>query len=217
MVVYSLLTLWVKIKVIIIKEAGIVQSSTRNLSSKNLNTSAYMIRNIVIWLDSNIEKSVILVAYVTCAGIISVEVVRRFMFNEQVAWSTTIPAYMFVWLTWPGAALAVRTRAHLAFNEYRSKLPRIGQYFALQVDYILYLVFAMVAIYYSYDLLLVQQNNFSTVPGTFSVPSWWFYMATPVGWTLLVFRVLQNALEDYRDLSSGRPLKVEGGFSNVVD
>jgi C4-dicarboxylate transporter, DctQ subunit len=169
----------------------------------------------VRWLDANLEKTVILVAYVALTGIIAVEVVRRFLLNEQVAWSTTVPAYMFVWLAWPGAALAVRLRAHLAFNEFRTALPRIGQYIALQVDYLLFLAFAAVAIYYSYDLVLLQQNNFSTVPGTLTLPSWWFYLATPVGWTLLAFRVLQNAVEDFNDLCNGRPLKVGGGLANL--
>ncbi len=167
------------------------------------------------WVDANLEKTIIFVAYVACAGIIAVEVVRRFVFNEQVAWSTTVPSYMFIWLTWPGAALGVRLRAHLSFGEFRGSLPRIGQYVALQVDYVLYLVFAAVAVYYSYDLLNLQIDNFSTVPGTFTLPSWWFYLATPVGWSLLVFRVLQNAVEDFRDLRSGRPLKITGGLANL--
>ncbi|MEX0729767.1 MAG: TRAP transporter small permease [Aquisalimonadaceae bacterium] len=164
------------------------------------------------WLDANLEKTIILIAYVACAGIIAVEVVRRFFFNEQAAWSTSVPAYMFVWLTWPGAAYGVKIRAHLAFGEFRQRLPRAAQYAALQVDYILFLIFAVVAIYYSYELLGVQANNFSTVPGTVSLSTVWFYLATPIGWTLLVYRVLQNALQDFRDLINGRPLDLGGGL-----
>ncbi|KAA3622866.1 MAG: TRAP transporter small permease [Proteobacteria bacterium] len=167
------------------------------------------------WLDANLEKTIIFVAYVACAGIIAVEVVRRFLLNEQVAWSTTVPSYMFIWLTWPGAALGVRMRAHLSFGEFRNAMPRIGQYIAMQVDYVLYLVFAVVAVYYSYDLLGLQIQNFSTVPGTFTLPSWWFYLATPVGWSLLVLRVIQNAVEDFNDMRTGRPLKTSGGLGNL--
>lgn len=167
------------------------------------------------WLDANLEKSIIFVAYVACAGIIAVEVVRRFLLNEQVAWSTTVPSYMFIWLTWPGAALGVRMRAHLSFGEFRKAMPRVGQYVAMQVDYLLYLIFAVVAVYYSYDLLGLQIQNFSTVPGTFTLPSWWFYLATPVGWSLLVLRVIQNAVEDFKDFRNGRPLRTSGGLGNL--
>lgn len=167
------------------------------------------------WLDANLEKAIILVAYSTCAGIIAVEVIRRFLLNEQAPWSTTIPAYMFVWLTWPGAALAVRLRAHLSFTEIRERLPRFAQYVVMQFDYLLFIGFAVIAIYYSMDLVQLQIDNSSTVPGTRNVLSWWFYLATPVGWALLVFRVLQNAVDDFSDLRAGRALKTSGGISSI--
>jgi TRAP-type C4-dicarboxylate transport system permease small subunit len=170
---------------------------------------------ILRWLDANLEKTIILTAYTACAGIIAVEVLRRFLIGEQVSWSTSIPAYMFVWLTWPGAAYGVKIRAHLAFAELRSRFPRPAQYALMQIDYILFLIFAAVAIYFSYKLLLLQQQNFSTVPGTLDTPTWWFYMATPVGWCLLVFRVLQNAMQDFRDFFGGRPLRLGTGLSEV--
>lgn len=169
----------------------------------------------VRYMDANLEKGIILVAYVACAGIIAFEVGRRFLLDQQVPWSTTVPAYMFVWLTWPGAALAVRLRAHLAFNEFRMNLPRRGQYLALQLDYILYLIFAFFAIRYSYELVEMHQNNFSAVPGTVDLPSWWFYLATPVGWGLLVIRVLQNAFEDLQAMRHGAPLRIAAGFGNL--
>ena len=169
----------------------------------------------VLWLDRNLERTVILVAYTACAGIIATEVVRRFLFDQQVSWSTTIPAYMFVWLTWPGAAYGVKIRAHLAFSEFRAKLSRPIQYILLQIDYVLFLIFGCVAVYYSYELLLVQQNNFSTVPGTITVPAWWFYLATPVGWTMLMSRVLQNAVQDLVAMRTGQPLNIGGGITAI--
>jgi TRAP-type C4-dicarboxylate transport system permease small subunit len=27
---------------------------------------------------------------------------------------------------------------------------------------------------------------------------WWFYLATPVGWTLIIYRVLENLYEDWQ-------------------
>lgn len=172
---------------------------------------------ILRWIDINLEKTIILTAYTACAGIIVVEVLRRFLIGEQVAWSTSIPAYMFVWLTWPGAAYGVKIRAHLAFAELRSRLPRLAQYLLMQIDYLLFLVFAGVAIFYSYELLLLQEQNFSTVPGTLDTPTWWFYMATPVGWGLLVFRVVQNAVQDWQDFFGGKPLRLGAGLSEMAE
>ena len=48
------------------------------------------------------------------------------------------------------------------------------------------------------------------MPGTDDVLSWWFYSATPVGWTMLLIRVVQNIIIDINDFRSGAPVRVKG-------
>lgn len=165
---------------------------------------------ILSWLDRNLERVVIIVAYTACAGIIAEEVFRRYLFSEQAPWSTTIPAYMFLWLTWIGAAHGVKIRAHLSFAEVRTRLPRPMQFGLMQLDNLLFLALASVIIYYGTDLLFLQYDNASVVPGTDTIPQWWFYSATPVGWGLLCIRVIQNMVQDVIAFRSGGPLVVRG-------
>lgn len=165
------------------------------------------------WLDVNLEKWILILAYTTCAGIVFVEVVRRFFFSVQEPWSTTVPAYMFLWLTWLGCSYAVKVRAHLRFTEVRERFPVAVRYALMQLDYVLFIVFGVVVIYWSIDLLELQIMNESVVPGTDNLPSWWFYTATPVGWSLLLFRVLQCAVEDFLDMLKGRPLRTGGALT----
>jgi TRAP-type C4-dicarboxylate transport system permease small subunit len=163
-------------------------------------------------LDNNLEKIFLIIAFATCTGIVAVEVFRRYVLFEQAPWSTTVPSYLFLWLTWLGAAYCVRIRAHLNFGEVRDLLPRTWQFVLMQFDYALYVLFGAVVIYWSYDLVALQYNLESIVPGTDHVLSWWFYSATPVGWGLLIFRVAQNVVEDVKAYRSGVPLKLRGGF-----
>jgi TRAP-type C4-dicarboxylate transport system permease small subunit len=131
---------------------------------------------------------------------------------QQAPWSTFIPAYLFLWLTWLGAAYCVKIRAHLSFGEIRDRLPRTWQFVLVQIDYVLYLLFGAVVVYWSLDLVVLQYNLESIVPGTDDVPSWWFYSATPVGWSLLIFRVGQNVIKDLKDFTSGAELTERGTF-----
>lgn len=165
---------------------------------------------LLSWLDRNLERTVILVAYTVCAGIVAVEVFRRYVLSVQAPWSTTIPAYMFLWLTWIGCAYGIKIRAHLNFGEVRARLPRKVQFALLQLDYLFFILLACVIVYYGIDLLKLQIDNGSVVPGTDTIPQWWFYSATPVGWTLLVFRVIQNMLEDVNAMRTGAPLRISG-------
>ena len=167
-------------------------------------------RNALRWLDQNLEKTILVSAFAVCAGIVAVEVVRRYVFKLQAPWSTTIPSYLFLWLTWIGAAYCVRIRTHLCFGEVRDRLPPFWQFVLIQSDYVLYLVFGLVVIYWSYDLAALHYNIESIVPGTDDVPSWIFYSATPLGWGLLLFRVAQNVIDDVRDFRAGKPPQVRG-------
>lgn len=164
---------------------------------------------VLRWLDANIEKIIILVSYVVMASIIFVEVFRRFIFSQQAAWSSTIPIYLFLWIVWIGCAYNVRIRAHLSFDEVRAKLSRGWQYVCLCLDAALWIVFSLIVIYYTSRQVMISHDNFSIVQGTDNVMQWWFYMATPVGFSLLILRVLQNMWVDWQSYRKGEPLRIQ--------
>lgn len=161
------------------------------------------------WIDRNIEKIVILICYTTMAGIIFVEVIRRFLLNEQAAWSTTIPIYLFLWVTWMGAAYNVRIRTHLRFDELRVRLPYGAQFACLCLDAFLWILFAAIVVVYSAEQVQLSYDNFSIVQGTDDVMQWWFYLATPIAWILLIIRALQNLAEDWQTYRRGDPFTIQ--------
>lgn len=157
------------------------------------------------WLDQNVERVIILVSYVAMAGIIFVEVLRRFLFNQQEAWSSTIPIYLFLWVTWMGASWNVRIRTHLRFDELRSRMPYAAQFGCILLDAVLWIVFAGIVIFYAVEQVQLSYMNFAIVQGTDNVMQWWFYLATPLAWSLLVIRVLQNVWQDVHKFRAGEP------------
>ncbi len=168
-----------------------------------------MALSLLKWVDRNIEKIVILICYTTMAAIIFVEVIRRFLFNEQAAWSTTIPIYLFLWVTWMGAAYNVKIRTHLRFDELRVRLPYTAQFACLCLDALLWIVFAVIVIIFSVEQVQLSYDNFAIVQGTDDVMQWWFYLATPVAWVLLVIRALQNLSEEWQIYRRGEPFAIQ--------
>ncbi len=148
------------------------------------------------WIDANVEKTVIVIAYVSMAGIIFGAVIDRFVFSQQAAWSSTIPIYLFLWVTWMGASYNVKLRSHLAFTEFRSRFPYPLQYACLLLDSLLWIGFGAMIVYYGIDTVQSLKMNFAFVPGTMSMMQWWFYLIIPLGWALLIFRALQNMVQD---------------------
>ena len=168
-----------------------------------------MALSLLKWIDRNIEKIVILICYATMAGIIFVEVIRRFLFNQQAAWSTTIPIYLFLWVTWMGAAYNVKIRTHLRFDELRVRMPYTAQFACLCLDALLWIIFAAIVVVFSIEQVQLSYDNISIVQGTDDVMQWWFYTATPIAFALLIFRVLQNVWQDVSDFRERVPLQIK--------
>ena len=166
---------------------------------------------VLKWLDENIEKSIILVSYVLMTAIIFVEVIRRFAFGQQAAWSSTIPIYLFLWVTWIGCAYNCKRRSHLRFEEFRMRLPYSGQFFCLVVDHLVWIGFSLLVIYYSMQQVQIAYDNFAIVQGTDDIMQWWFYTATPIGFGLVIYRVLRNLADDIRRYRNNEPMMVNIG------
>lgn len=164
------------------------------------------------YAEQNIEKSIILVSYASMAGIIFVEVIRRFFFNEQSAWSTTIPIYLFLWLTWMGASYNTLRRSHLRFSEVRERLSYNKQFMCLLLDAVCWFVMGAIVIYYSIEKVYISYDNFAIVQGTDDIMQWWFYLATPLAWSLLLYRVVQNLVQDIRSYRAGEPLLTQAAL-----
>ena len=166
---------------------------------------------VLKWLDENIEKSIILVSYVLMTAIIFVEVIRRFAFGQQAAWSSTIPIYLFLWVTWIGCAYNCKRRSHLRFEEFRMRLPYGGQFICLIVDHLIWIGFSLLVIYYSMQQVQIAYDNFAIVQGTDDIMQWWFYTATPIGFGLVIYRVLRNLADDIRRYRNNEPMMVNIG------
>lgn len=161
------------------------------------------------WLDRNAERSLILVAYSTMAAIIVFAVFERFILKEMVPWSTSIPIYLFLWVTWIGCSYNVRKRTHLVFNDIRIRMSYGLQFAMMWLDALLWITFAVIVLYYTIEQTRLVEMNFAIVQGTDHVMQWWFYLATPIAWSLLIVRALQNLWDDVSRWCRRQPFLVD--------
>lgn len=158
------------------------------------------------FIEKHLERVLMVWSYLLIAGIIFVEVVRRFVFNEQVPWSTTLPPYLFLIMTWFGCAYNVRLRTHLAFSEFRTNLPRVGQMLCLSLDAVLWIGICWVVVVTSTQVVVNSAANFQIMLGTDNVMQWWFLLSVPISFVMLAARAYQNLSEDIANFRSGEDL-----------
>ena len=61
-----------------------------------------LVLRAVPFLDTYLEKIVRVTTYLFIATVIFVDVIRRFVFHVQAPWSTTLPPYLLLNMTWVG-------------------------------------------------------------------------------------------------------------------
>ncbi len=154
------------------------------------------------WFESTIMVS----TYLLIGAIIFVEVFRRFVLNVQAPWSTTLPPFLFLIMTWAGCAYNVKLRTHLSFNEFRMHMPRALQFACLTLDAILWFGFCWVVIVTATQVTANSAANFQIMLGTDNVLQWWFLISVPIGFLLIAARTLENWLIDLKNWQSGAPL-----------
>ncbi len=164
------------------------------------------IYRFIPFVERHLEPTIMVVSYLLIGAIIFVEVIRRFVFNDQFPWSTTIPGYLFLIMTWTGCSYNVKLRTHLSFSEFRSKMPRPAQISVLILDAFLWLGICWLVLSTSMRVTANAGSNYMFVTGTNNVFVWWFLVSLPIAFLLLAGRVFQNLTQDIRNFRNGDPL-----------
>ncbi|MBQ4827453.1 MULTISPECIES: TRAP transporter small permease [unclassified Leisingera] len=156
-------------------------------------------------IDKNAERWLLLTFYVLLVITMAIEVIRRELFAYSSIWGEEIVRYSFIYLAWIGAAAAVKERAHIRIDVLMHYLgPRPKALLYIFGDLVMFIV-ALVALYWSFETVLVSAK-FGSVSHGLRVSMVWFLMAVPAGFTLMVWRLLQSFLRDYRSLRDGTPV-----------
>ncbi len=163
---------------------------------------AYIYKMVPL-IERHLEPTVMVVAYLAIGYIIFAGVVQRFYLSGQPAWSTTLPPFLFLIMTWVGCSYNVKLRTHLAFAEFRKSMPRAGQLFCLLLDAVLWLGFAWIVVVTTFQETVRAAANFAIMLGTDNVMQWWFLGTVPVAFILLAARVIENVKKDLRKYREG--------------
>ena len=156
-------------------------------------------------IDQNAERWLLLTSYVMLVATMAVEVLRREVFSYSSIWGEEIVRYSFIYLAWIGAAAAVKERAHIRIDVLMHYLgPRPKALLYIFGDLVMFAV-AIVALYWSYETVHVSAK-FGSVTDGLRISKVWFLLAVPVGFALIIWRLLQSLRRDFITLRDGTPV-----------
>ena len=156
-------------------------------------------------LNKNAERWALLIFYVMLVITMFVEVLRRELMAYSSIWGEEIVRYSFIYLAWIGAAAAVRERGHIRIDVIMEYVgPRVKAVLYIFGDLVMFAV-SLVALYWSLETVLVSAK-FGSVTHGLRISQVWFLSAVPIGFALVVFRLVQSFIRDVNDLRHGRPV-----------
>ena len=151
------------------------------------------------------ERWALLFFYVLLVMTMAVEVIRREVFAYSSIWGEELVRYAFIYLVWIGAASAVRERAHI-------RIDVLIHYLGVRTKAALYIfgdlvmaAVAVIALYWSFETVLVSLK-FGSVSAGLRVSMVWFLMAVPVGFTIMLWRLIQSLARDFKSFRDGTPV-----------
>lgn len=156
-------------------------------------------------IDKDAERWLLLVFYVMLVVTMAIEVLRREIFAFSSIWGEEIVRYSFIYLAWIGAAAAVKERAHIRIDVIMHYLsPRAKAALYIFGDLVMFGV-AIIALYWSFETVHVSAK-FGSVTDGLRISKVWFLMAVPVGFGLMIWRLLQSLYRDVNSLKNGTPV-----------
>jgi C4-dicarboxylate transporter DctQ subunit len=161
------------------------------------------VRDLLRRLDADAERYLMLVFYCTIVFVIVNEVVRRFVLQYSSLWGEEVARYAFIYLGWIGASQAVKERAHIRFDTALQVLPKRWHGYIYIFADLVTLVFACFAIYWSMHSIM-SIVEFGAAAPALRISKAYFEIAVPLGFTLMIWRLLQSIRRDIQNIRAGR-------------
>jgi len=118
-------------------------------------------------------------------------VVLRYAFNSGITVSEELSRWLFVWLTFVGAVVALRDHAHLGMDSVVSRLPAWGKKACFIVSNVLMLYCVYLFFRGSWDQTIINLGNMAPATG---LSSGWYYYSVGVFFSVMAAALLVRNL-----------------------
>ncbi len=137
------------------------------------------------------------------------QVVARYVFNSGAVWALELTTFLFAWLILLGASYGIRTNAHIGVDAFvRLFSTRVQRLFGLAVTsaMLAYGVFMLAGS----SRYVGRMYEIGIAAVDMPIPRWIPLTALPLGFILIIYRILELAWRIARGHETGLTLGDEG-------
>ena len=159
-----------------------------------------------VW--DNLEEGALCLLLVVMTLITFVTVITRYVFDLPLSYMDQLVPNLFVWVTFLGASVAVKRRAHLGLSLVHDMVPH-GVRAAIDVLILLgCTAFFLLTAWYGAKVVSLQMEN--RLMTSLGYPSWFVGLSVPVGSALFIVRAVEAWARHRRGVAAADEDKVPG-------
>jgi len=153
---------------------------------------------LLTWLEKLIVNCLLL----TVTLVLFVNVVLRLL-GESMQWAEEFSRYGIVWVTFVGASICVYKGAHIGVDAITMLLNQKSKRVLSLLTVIISIAFIAIFIKQSY-LITLRAFETGQVSSTLKISMVYIYGAMPVGGTLMLIRLVQECVRQFKALLPSR-------------
>lgn len=134
---------------------------------------------IRVFLNQFINVAVIL-CVIGMIIVVFLQVIFRFIFNDPLSWSEELARYLFVWITFLGAAICAREKGHIGMDFVVNKFPSKMRKAIEKIGLLLMVLISVAIMLTSIETVML---NFGQKSPALRLNMGVVYSAIPIGFT----------------------------------
>ena len=124
----------------------------------------------------------------------------RYVLNDALPWAEEADRYLFIWLSFVGASITMRHKAHIAVDLLLRYVSPAWQLRLALVAQGCVLVFLGMVFWASLPVIELTSETRATAT---DIPMSWVYLAAPVGCILIAIETLRLAAHTWAEIRQG--------------
>ena len=138
------------------------------------------------------ENFLLIALFAALLGLSGTQIILRNFFSSGLFWADELVRALVLWLAVVGALAATRDRRHIAIDLIVRSLPRLPQQITRSVVALFAASVAATFAWQAWRFVMDSREFGDVVLGDW--PAWYFQVILPVGFALIAWRFLVNAV-----------------------
>lgn len=151
------------------------------------------------WLDEHFEELFIGIFALIMVVVIAVQIFMRYVMDSSLSWSEELARYCFIWLVYLGISFGVKKQRHMSVDVVPLLLKGKWKIAVRMIGNILFLAFAVFAIFYGYEVTM-KLLTWGQLSPALDLPVGFVYLAGPIGMGLTAIRLIQQLVHQASNL-----------------